>query len=495
MTAKEYAINYAKKAFSVIPIKKGEKKPAINWEEYQKRIASVEEVESWFSKWPDAKYGIVCGEISGISVVDVEAGGKIDDLPETFTVRTGGGGYHFYYNYHPQAKTAGRIRELTDIRSDGGQVVGPGSLHDSGKHYEVIKNISFADFPLSLFPKQDKQRNHTDIFNTIEQGNRNESAAKMIGLLLKLSNRHDWSSTTWQLFQTWNKTFCNPPLNNDELKIIFKSISKREENKTTVEEDDIPIVHITEAAENNGQLSKPTSIGYQVIDDAMMGGVREGDLAIITGKSGEGKTTFAQNISFNMSKEAVNCCWFSYEVTANNLLAKFRSMESNSRNVFLEDMPIFTPKRLPNGNLEWVRNKIEASIKQFGVKQVFIDHIDFLAPRNVSKTDQHRMILKQICLELKQLAMDLNITIFLIAHVKKVQGREVEMQDIAESSGIYQLADFVFSVQRICTRNNLLGIETKTNESIVRTLKNRLTGQDPYMKFVLNNNVIQPIWI
>jgi len=104
------------------------------------------------------------------------------------------------------------------------------------------------------------------------------------------------------------------------------------------------------------------------------------------------------------------------------------------------------------------------------------------------------MILKQICEELKLLAIDLRITIFLIAHVKKVQGREIEMQDIAESSGIYQLADYVISISRLKTKENINGdiIEHDTDEGIVKVLKNRLTGKQPFFKFLMESNVITP---
>jgi len=77
----------------------------------------------------------------------------------------------------------------------------------------------------------------------------------------------------------------------------------------------------------------------------------------------------------------------------------------------------------------------------------------------------------------------------LVAHVKKVEGREVEMQDISESSGIYQLADFVFSVaRRKDTDEN--GETICLDEGKIKLLKNRLTGQQPYMKFTLKDNII-----
>ncbi|MCP5115139.1 MAG: bifunctional DNA primase/polymerase, partial [bacterium] len=70
------------------------------------------------------------------------------ELPKTFTVRTGGGGWHYYF-LHPGGKVKsvnGKIAPGIDIKADGGYVVGPGSIHQSGLLYlhvadsEVKKN-------------------------------------------------------------------------------------------------------------------------------------------------------------------------------------------------------------------------------------------------------------------------------------------------------------------------------------------------------------------
>jgi predicted ATP-dependent serine protease len=256
---------------------------------------------------------------------------------------------------------------------------------------------------------------------------------------------------------------------------------------------DDKVIHISEVVGNRGVYTKPTPIGYSEIDSCFDGGVREGDLIVLTGLSGSGKTTLAQNMTLHISKNCVPIIWFSYEILLENLKAKFEQM-SDKMNLNLKDVPIFVPKRNTSGNLSWIKNKIIECQKNINTKIVFIDHIDFISPTNLKNSDQRRMILKQICEELKLLAIDLKITIFLIAHVKKVQGREIEMQDIAESSGIYQLADYVISISRLKTKENVNGdiIEHDTNEGIVKVLKNRLTGKQPFFKFLMEDNVITP---
>lgn len=251
--------------------------------------------------------------------------------------------------------------------------------------------------------------------------------------------------------------------------------------------NDDSIVPIEKAISRVG-LTTPYPIGFEEFDAAMKGGVREGDLVIVTGISGQGKTTLAQNISVNLSSSLNPCLWFSYEVVVDNLYYKFKQMGEAE-----EEYLIYIPKRNTSGNIKWIKEKIEEGLAKFDTKFIFIDHIDFLSPTTVSSNEQRRIILRDICQELKDLCINLKVTIFLIAHVKKVQGREVEMQDIAESSGIYQLADYVFSVARMyrAEGKGKYKVEMISDESVMKMLKNRLTGELPIMKFRVENNLIK----
>lgn len=95
-------------------------------------------------------YGVVLG--SQFLVIDVdprnfapndrplvrlrELVGKLD----SFTVRTGGGGLHVYFRLPPGVVSiAGALKEFpgVEFKSGGRQVVGPGSIHDSGQEYVV----------------------------------------------------------------------------------------------------------------------------------------------------------------------------------------------------------------------------------------------------------------------------------------------------------------------------------------------------------------------
>jgi hypothetical protein len=122
-------------------------------------VATTDEsqVRRWWQHWPRANVGIRTGAASGLVVVDVDpAHGGTDCLESlvvahgrffdnTRTVRTGGGGWHFYFR-HPghlvRNDTGRRLGPGIDVRGDGGYVLAPPSLHSSGNRYDSTHRVA-----------------------------------------------------------------------------------------------------------------------------------------------------------------------------------------------------------------------------------------------------------------------------------------------------------------------------------------------------------------
>jgi len=105
-TALEYA---GENNFSIIPLQKN-KKPFIQWAEFQHRKATADEIKAWWSKWPNAMIGIVTGQISGLFVVDCDTQQGYETVQEllpdslqTPIARTPRIGWHIYFQYPPDA--------------------------------------------------------------------------------------------------------------------------------------------------------------------------------------------------------------------------------------------------------------------------------------------------------------------------------------------------------------------------------------------------------
>jgi hypothetical protein len=104
------------------------------------------QIRRWWSRWPDANIGIPTGKRSGLLVLDIDDHGftSLDaleeehgQLPETLTVRTGGGGMHVYLKYPAGCgirNSAGRVGLGLDMRGEGGYIVAPPSRTDKGPY-------------------------------------------------------------------------------------------------------------------------------------------------------------------------------------------------------------------------------------------------------------------------------------------------------------------------------------------------------------------------
>jgi hypothetical protein len=153
--AKEWALYYLRRGWSVVPVRRGEKIPAVPWHQFQHRRATIGEIEDWFTD-PTMGVGIVTGPISNLIVADFDgalgAETEAQILPRIGVgpvALTGGGGTHRLMA-HPGRKVPTRTGVLPgmDIRGDGGFIVAPPSIHASGRQYSWDVDFHIDDFGL-----------------------------------------------------------------------------------------------------------------------------------------------------------------------------------------------------------------------------------------------------------------------------------------------------------------------------------------------------------
>jgi archaellum biogenesis ATPase FlaH len=152
------ALEYLRLGFSVIPLHG--KRATIKWEEYQKRGPEEALVRQWFGG-NDSNLGIVTGKVSGLLVLDADGLEGMETivskdllLPLTPTAKTGKG-THFYFRYPDGHEIRNFARKLPglDLRGQGGYVVAPPSLHETGARYmweHPPDKVPLADPPVWL---------------------------------------------------------------------------------------------------------------------------------------------------------------------------------------------------------------------------------------------------------------------------------------------------------------------------------------------------------
>jgi hypothetical protein len=90
----------------------------------------------WWGRWPDAVPALVCGEPSGLAVLDVDIRDKVDGRdvldvlagpfhPEAPTAHTPSGGYHILFKWPGRFVKSCPVAPGLDVKGDGGAVMLP----------------------------------------------------------------------------------------------------------------------------------------------------------------------------------------------------------------------------------------------------------------------------------------------------------------------------------------------------------------------------------
>lgn len=149
-----WALRHAARGFVVLPAHLptglgGGKVPISKDWQNSPRLTDEQIIETWAGQKP-WNISVLTGPASGIFVLDIDpdnqgfetmkglvaAHGK---LPETYCVRTGSGGFHYYFQMpdFELRNSAGKLGPGIDTRGVGGQVIAAGSRSTKGAYTEV----------------------------------------------------------------------------------------------------------------------------------------------------------------------------------------------------------------------------------------------------------------------------------------------------------------------------------------------------------------------
>ena len=253
------ALGYIDHGFSVVILGKEAKEPVTAHTPNGLLDATRDEdvARRWWSTTPKCNVGIVCGAVSGgIVVIDIDTK-KVDgyesmrdwemehgDMPETVTCCTPTGGYHLYYHVDRPIAPSTNDALGIDIRGDGSFVVAPPSIHPDTKTeyvwetppdeleiaeanelvYEFIEYVR-PDEKNACGNRREKVRMPTGGKKIHEGEGRNvflyEQGCSLRG---SRDDADDDFVASW--LETLNKTYCRPPVDDDELNRIIKSVCK-----------------------------------------------------------------------------------------------------------------------------------------------------------------------------------------------------------------------------------------------------------------------------
>ena len=281
---------------------------------------------------------------------------------------------------------------------------------------------------------------------------------------------------------------------NDINEILFKH-----GKEAVLKELDRASIPLVEGVKSTKQIStfniyeaETVQLGIRKLDERLIG-IPLGSLNVITGRTGEGKSTILNQFFIGESiSQNYKVFLFSGELTESNAKGWLLDTLANQ-----EDLLTYTNKRgykykkLSNSavtriddflenkfflytdedySIKAILSKMEIMAKRYGVKVFCIDNL------MVTENDEKEELRNQteIVKMLKSFAKKYNCIVHLVAHPRKAQNGQMglDKSDISGSANITNLADYVMIVQRIKDEED----NTKDKHTIFTIDKDRYMG-------------------
>lgn len=257
-----------------------------------------------------------------------------------------------------------------------------------------------------------------------------------------------------------------------------------------------------EAAEYGDQVVKPAAAFFDDLEemltrgqpkghstgwvtlDSIIGGIREGELTVVTGDTGSGKSTWTTALARNQMLMGVPTLIAPFEMKPRDILGKLTSMEAK-KSIFemlpderkpiiskVIEYPLFFIDRQGTTPLGDLKDAIYIAAQQFGVKFVVLDHLHFFLD---CRPEDERTAINAAMRSLAVWVVDLNIHIVLVVHPTKLgkdrlgNVRKVILDDCKGSSEIKQNTWNAIRVYR--DRREIYG--SKTDDTEIAVLKCR----------------------
>ena len=142
------ALEYLDRGWSFIPIRHGQKNPAVNsWKEYQYRHPTEQETYEWFEN-TNHDIAVICGKISGVVVVDTDNAEATEEARRKgwdktpYKVKTKKG-YHYYWSTD-QVIGKGKLTDKIDLQGEASYVLAPPS---TDKVFQPLPDCDPYDLP------------------------------------------------------------------------------------------------------------------------------------------------------------------------------------------------------------------------------------------------------------------------------------------------------------------------------------------------------------
>lgn len=429
-------LDYLRMGWSLLPMKFVKdvdgsfvKKPMTKWTELQTNQPTEDEVEKWLSNgW---FLGIVCGELSGITIVDddrVKRGLNEWGLTSSVVAQTKSGGKHYYFKHSGERNTVNKKIYL-DVRGEGGYAVVPPSnsyVWLSEPTPENLANLKPMPDELKklIYPtQQEGEHRHIELDEVFgaDLGSRDQSLFDLgMHFCHKLPEQY-WSEVR-QIMHLSNQ-HSNSPVNEATVDEKFRQAVKYAKNNKVEEPSSEVIkpqsfreVGLRRIEDRKLERIAPTT-GYTDLDKGIKGFV-PGRLMVLSGDTNIGKSGLAANFAYNVARQGKRALYFALE--PDRMITEYLVSIQDNKGFddivdgdLVRDMPgvdIITANQVKTST---ELAKQIALLPRYDL--VIVDHLGYFTGDGDNKNDTE----SEILIELAQAAQNKMSTVMVIAHLNK----------------------------------------------------------------------------
>jgi KaiC/GvpD/RAD55 family RecA-like ATPase len=440
------ALNYASRGWRVHPLT-GKKAVLQGWPSLGTTDTAT--ITGWWAQYPAANVGIITGRQSNLFVLDVDPGKGGDNslreleaqygpLPNTVEVLTGKDGRHFYFQY-PGGVVGNSNSKLDpglDIKTDGGYVVAPSSIHpETGRTYEWEAahhpdDVTLAQVPRWMLDKltaRPEPTRSTHAHATIPEGQRNDALTREAGRLRHIGlNGPELEAA----LLTMNRERCAPPLPDDEVRSIAASIARYPTEDAT-------------ATVSRALFRRVADVQARPIHWLWPGRIARGKVSIIAGNPGLGKSQVTVGMAATVSTGGLwpvdgKCCEVGNVIIlsaeddpSDTIRPRLEAAGADLSRVYILDAvldgPLVGSSETPRAfNLKTDMDQLESMLKEIrGAALVIIDPITAY----LGTTDSHKNAeIRALLSPLAELAGRYGAAVVAVSHFNKNANTEALMR-------------------------------------------------------------------